>query len=203
MYPGATFAGELHLAQIGITRRAFRAEPEMFTFLKETAGDLLPARNPGGNKGTFGKVVLVAGRHNMCGAALLAGRACLSAGAGMVKIFTHESNRVIIQEELPEALLDTYSDLDTPEQAAEKLRASLAWADIAAAGPGMGTDETGRALLGAVLDAVQAQTGGPRLWGLVLDADALRRACGSGRDGGEQNAGGGAGLVGGGPGRRV
>ena len=174
MYPGANFAGELHLAQIGITRRAFRAEPEMFTFLKETAGDLLPARNPGGNKGTFGKVVLVAGRHNMCGAALLAGRACLAAGAGMVKIFTHESNRVIIQEELPEALLDTYSDLDTPEQAAEKLRASLAWADIAAAGPGMGTDVTGRALLGAVLDAVQAQTSGPQLRGLVLDADALR-----------------------------
>ena len=84
MYPGAVWAGELHLAQIGITRRALRAEPEMFTFLKETAGDLLPARNPGGNKGTFGKVVLVAGRHNMCGAALLAVRACLAAGAGMV-----------------------------------------------------------------------------------------------------------------------
>jgi NAD(P)H-hydrate epimerase len=92
----------------------------------------------------------------------------------MVKIFTHESNRVIIQEELPEALLDTYTDQDTPDRAADRLRASLAWADIAAAGPGMGTDETGRALLGAVLDAVQAQTGCPRLRGLVLDADALR-----------------------------
>jgi hypothetical protein len=99
----------------------------------------------------------------MCGAALLAGRACLSAGAGMVKIFTHESNRVIIQEKLPEALLDTYTDQDTPDRAADRLRASLAWANIAAAGPGMGTDVTGKALLGAVLDAVQAQTGGPQL----------------------------------------
>ena len=54
------------------------------------------------NKGTFGKVLIVAGRRNMCGAALLAAHACMTSGAGMVKIFTHEANRLIIQQLLSE-----------------------------------------------------------------------------------------------------
>ena len=135
MYPGTTYAGTCRLAGIGITERGFEKQPSMFTLRDAGASDLVPARDAAGNKGTFGKILLVAGRRNMCGAALLAAGACLSAGAGMVKIFTHEANRVIIQQALPEALLDTFTDQETPEQAAAKLQASLEWADIAAAGP--------------------------------------------------------------------
>ena len=186
MYPGTVFAGDCHLAQIGITQRAFEKEPGMFTLMNAHAEDLLPARDRGGNKGTFGKVLIVAGRRNMCGAALLAAHACMTSGAGMVKIFTHEANRLIIQQSLPEALLDTFTDEDTPEQAAQRLTVSLDWADITAAGPAMGIDETAKALLRRILDYMQEKGSaqdpqkphGNSLRGLVLDADAVRLLAG-------------------------
>lgn len=172
LYPGAAFSGILHLSQIGITERALADRPGMFTFLQERPADLVPSRDPGGNKGTFGKVLIVAGRKNMGGAALLAARACMASGAGMVKVFTHEANRVIMQQSLPEALLDTFSEDELPEMTAQKLRSSLDWADIAAAGPAMGTDRTAQLLLRTVLE--YAGSAGSRLRGMVLDADALR-----------------------------
>lgn len=174
MYPGTVYAGNCHLAQIGITPRSFEKRPAMFTLLDASAAELVPARDPAGNKGTFGKVLIAAGRRNMCGAALLSARACMAAGAGMVKIYTHEANRLIIQQAIPEALLDTYTDQETPAQKAAKLRASLEWADLAAAGPAMGTDGTAKALLREILEYVQADESRRPLRGFVLDADALR-----------------------------
>ena len=51
---------------------------------------LLPERVPYGNKGTFGKVLLVAGSPGMCGAAYLSAAAALKCSAGMVKVRTVE-----------------------------------------------------------------------------------------------------------------
>ena len=174
LYPGAAFSGRIHLAQIGITARAFEKTPGMFTLTGETPSQLLPVRDPNGNKGTFGKILLIAGRRNMCGAAVLAARACMASGAGMVKIFTEQANRLLVQSMLPEALLDTFGEEETPAQVLEKLRTSIEWADVAAAGPAMGTDETAAALLRTLLEQLSQNTGEKRLRGLVLDADALR-----------------------------
>ena len=79
---------------------------------------------------------------------------------------------MIIQQSLPEALLETYTEAGDPSQIRETLFSSLAWADIAAAGPGMGTDETAVRLLKEML----RYCAGPdsSLRGLVLDADAVR-----------------------------
>lgn len=175
MYPGASFAGKCRLAQIGITHRALDRAPGMFMMTGEHPSDLLPPRDPSGNKGTCGKILIVAGRKNMCGAALLAGKACLGAGAGMVKIFTHASNRVIIQEQFPEALLDTFQEEEPAQETERRLRSSLEWADICAAGPAMGTDEAASRILRTVLEY-----GPGTLKGLVLDADALRLISGDG-----------------------
>ena len=169
MYPGASFTGSCHLSQIGITSLSFGKTPGMFTTSEDKAEDLLPCRDPGGNKGTFGKVLIAAGQKNVCGAALLAAGACLASGAGMVKIFTHEANRLIIQQQLPEAMLETWSETDSPEETAAKLRSSLDWADIAAAGPGMGTGAMAEKILQTLLEYGQNA-----LDGMVLDADALR-----------------------------
>ena len=85
--------------------------PEMVMAERGDLRELLSQRDPGGNKGTFGKVLIIAGSYAMCGAALLSAEACMRAGAGMVKIFTREENRVIIQEKLPEAMLTVYGAL--------------------------------------------------------------------------------------------
>lgn len=152
LYPGASYAGKCHLAQIGITPVSFAGRPGMFAMSGEVPSDLLPARDPNGNKGTFGKVLIAAGRRGMCGAALLAAQACMASGAGMVKLFTHEANRVIVQQMLPEALLETWTEEEAAEEISYKLRCALDWADVAAAGPGMGTDEAAGRILECILD---------------------------------------------------
>ena len=50
------------------------------------AADLLPERDPRGHKGTFGRVVVVAGSLDYAGAALMAGAAALRAGSGLVTL---------------------------------------------------------------------------------------------------------------------
>ena len=178
LYPGTGYCGRITCAQIGITDASFPAlgdsgRPRMFTYDTEDAGSLLPSRLSDGNKGTFGKITVAGGSRGMCGAVLLCAESAMRAGAGMVRIFTHESNRVIVQTRLPEALLTTYTD----EDAAQQLRSALAWADYAVLGPGLGRDETARTILDtflAVLSEEQGETGRSALRGAVMDADALR-----------------------------
>lgn len=155
LYPGCEYAGEVVTADIGITERSFFGEaPDMF-YYDEPVRNLLPARAPDGNKGTFGKVLLVAGSVNMAGAAVLAAKAAYRAGAGMVKVITPSQNRVILQETVPEALSGT----------AEDLRESLKWADAVAVGPGIGKSEEAKECLEIVVSESRLP--------LLIDADGL------------------------------
>ncbi len=129
----------------------------------------LPKRNPDGHKGTFGKLLIIAGSPQICGAALLAGSAALRTGVGMVRIVTAIENRQTLQQALPEALLTVYDvskwQDGMPDAAfANAFAEALSWADGIVAGPGLGTGETARWLF--------AQTLASNL-PLVLDADGL------------------------------
>lgn len=185
LYPGCVHCGELLLRPIGITKRSLSEEPRTFTYRwseasaswENEAGQkvkLFPARRPDGNKGTFGKVLIIAGSRGVCGACIMCAQAALRSGAGMVRIVTHEANRTILQEAIPEAMCDTYDEKDAGHMA-ERLSAALAWADIVAAGPGLGVTRIGAEILCEVL-AWGAQTApfGGRRRGIVLDADAIR-----------------------------
>ena len=123
--------------------------------------DLLPRRNPAGNKGTFGKVLLIAGSRDMSGACTLSGTGVLRAGAGMVKIITPDCNREIIQTTLPEAMLYTFQG--TPDKS--RVEKALAWADVLVAGPGLGQDEIAFRLMEQVMENKNLP--------MVIDADGL------------------------------
>ena len=187
LFPGCAYCGETILAPIGICDRSFDfggALPEMILMERDDAAALLGGRDQSGNKGTFGKILIAAGSFAMCGAALLCGEACMRSGAGMVKLFTREENRVIIQEKLPEAMLTVYGALPDQEdrEAAgealrEKLKSDLSWADAAVIGPGIGRGEEARILVETLLHEIsgaRAQDRGPLLRAVVIDADALR-----------------------------
>lgn len=157
---GAEYAGRVITASIGITPRSFFGrEPGMF-YYDENILELLPKRARLGNKGTFGKALLVAGSVNMAGAAILAAKACYRAGAGMVKVITPEENRQILQTALPEALLGTMSEL----------RSSLEWADVVAVGPGLGKGHEAKSCLQEILREGKHP--------LVIDADGLNLIAG-------------------------
>ena len=108
LFPGKEYCGQVVVEDIGFPSVSLKkAEPFAWTYEEE---DLIriPKRMMRSNKGTFGKVLLIAGCSGMSGAAYLAGLAAYRAGAGLVKILTVENNRQILQQQLPEAVLSSY-----------------------------------------------------------------------------------------------
>ena len=162
LFPGRVCSGEVAVTDIGITPQSFDAvSPKAFTMGPEDIADL-PARPPRSHKGSFGHVLIMAGSRNMCGAAYLSALAAYRAGAGLVRIYTPEENREILQTRLPEAILTTYTTGVFPVDTLQEL---CKWADAAVIGPGLCVSEDTRRLVSYML-----QYGD---FPMVLDADAL------------------------------
>ncbi len=182
--PGRQYAGEVRIVDIGISTRpgpmsmldditkeknyyeVISEKPPIVLLEPEDLPALLPKRAVSGNKGTFGKVVLLAGAKNMAGAAVMAARSALRAGAGMVKVITPACNREILQTRVPEALLTTYE----AENASESVSEALPFGNVLAAGPGLGTGPEAYELLRTLLLEYPNLPERPQL---ILDADAL------------------------------
>lgn len=111
---------------------------------------LLHPRRRSAHKGSNGRVLLVGGNLGMQGAILLAGQACLRAGAGLVRVCQHP--------DLPPASLVQPELMGCPAGAKDD------WASVRVLGPGLGQDEWARAQCERLIGV-----GGP----LVLDADGL------------------------------
>ena len=160
LFPGAEYAKKVVIKDIGIDSRSFLSEPPSMYYL--TKQDLLeiPSRKVRSNKGSYGRVLVAAGQKNMAGAAFLCAKAAYLTGTGLVKVMTAEENRVILQQLLPEAILDSYSSLNT----AKGLAKSLGWASAIALGPGIGTGEVS-SLVKTILKHAKVP--------LILDADGL------------------------------
>ncbi len=160
LYPGASFCGKLVCRDIGILLNEDKAG-SVFTFERKDL-KYLPKRTPYSNKGTYGKVLLVAGSVGMSGAALLSARAALKSGCGMVRVLTPECNRIVLQTSLPEAIVTSYD----PASFDPKLFSqALSWADVVGIGPGLGTSNVSRDLLDTALSSCDKP--------MILDADAL------------------------------
>ena len=125
----------------------------------------LPERQADSNKGTYGRVLIIAGSERIAGAAYLSAAAAYRMGAGLVRVWTHDRNRLMVNILLPEALVDTYGRPEDEETESERFDACLAWAETVVIGPGIGLDF--RAL--RMLDLVLAQKRVP----VVVDADAI------------------------------
>ena len=159
---GPMYCGDVVLADIGFPKKALELhKPVCAAYEWEDLQMHIPNRKQTGNKGTFGKVAIVAGSEDVCGAALLSAEAAYRTGCGLVMIVTHENNRTAIQKQLPEALLRVYTD---SEEAVQQVTDAGKWADVMVVGPGIGTGQTGIALTQAVLK--QDST-------IIVDADAI------------------------------
>ena len=155
------YVGKLEVVDIGIYDDAIRGT-EKLTYCYEF-GDFVkrfPKRNTNGHKGSFGKVLLIVGSKGMSGAAYLCAKAAYTVGAGLVQIYTHEENRVILQEMLPETIISTYHDYDK-----DQLHELLRWADVVGIGCGLGMGEAAEQIVRETLHTVHIPC--------VVDADAL------------------------------
>lgn len=167
LYPGSEYTGTLICADIGIGTESFLGEgAQIYSFSEQYRREpqrLLPIRKSWGNKGTFGKVLVIAGSKNMSGACELCAKSAYRIGAGMVKVMTSEENREIIQRNVPEALLSAYEEETGPSQ--EELKADMEWADCVVIGPGIGKGRNAQSCLETVLRCSSLP--------LVIDADAI------------------------------
>lgn len=128
---------------------------------------LLQPRSAYGHKGTFGHLLIIAGRHGMMGAAVLAARAAMRSGVGKLTSLIPERAASILQIALPEAILqfDTQSAVEWQSPCfIEGYQALLI-------GPGIGqSGETQFALRTQLKMLIELEDAAPPL---VLDADAL------------------------------
>ncbi len=110
LYPGCEKCGRVVVEQIGITDDSWLSRsPSCFMPDQEDLYQL-PHRPKRSNKGTFGRVLVIAGSTNMAGAALFCAKAAYRTGCGLVKIYTPDKNRVILQNALPEAIIAAYDE---------------------------------------------------------------------------------------------
>ena len=101
-FPGAEMAGKISIADIGIPPYlAEQINTELIT--DEWAKSALPKRPPDANKGSFGRVLVVAGSINYIGAAYLACSGAIRVGAGLVTLATPASLQSILASKLTEA----------------------------------------------------------------------------------------------------
>ncbi len=160
LYPGASCAGETVCKRIGITYREGLEKPAAFLYDREDLARL-PIRKEDGNKGSFGKVFVIAGNERMYGACQFAVLGAYRVGAGLVRVLTGGDNRIGLMQGVPEAIVDTYG-ADFPGEALEE---GLNWADCVVIGPGIGTKERACRIMEYVWKHCRLP--------LVVDADGL------------------------------
>lgn len=142
---GKNYSGTVIVKEVGFNEAAYtyvrnKYPDGIFTALTKKDLDIIPKRSPVSNKGTYGRVKVIAGSKDMCGAAILSATAVYRSGAGIVEVLTHKNNLQIVKGRLIEAIVRDY----TEEFIADST-------SIIVIGPGLSTDEQAEKLVKKVL----------------------------------------------------
>ena len=158
---GRTMAGRVIVPDIGISTDSICEDQEIVrTAGKDIYRKMLPDRPEDSNKGTYGRLLAIAGSKGMAGAAYLNAHAAYMTGAGLVRIYTSSDNREILQTLLPEAIITTYEEYNK-----EELLSLLTWADSVCIGSGLGMSRLSEKILKTVIEYVKVPC--------LIDADGL------------------------------
>ncbi len=172
-YPGAGACGLLCVAPIGVPSQLAEDIPVELvehSYIRRW----LPGRPPDAHKGTFGRVLIVAGSTWYPGAALLSGQAAARSGAGLVTLAVPSAlHPALIGASLETTWLPLPGAEGTHTAVGVRvLLDSLSAYDALLIGPGFSTAEAARAFIEALLssDGLAAERWSGRV---VFDADAL------------------------------
>ena len=155
------FIGKLKVLDIRLSQEGTEKIEADYTLLEENdIRQRLLARDPFTHKGKMGNALIIAGSYGMGGAAVLATKACLRAGAGKVTTHTPKCNYLTLQISVPEAVIQFDREETTFSEAVDS-------EDFNAVGigPGLGTSEQTAIAIIAQLRRTQCP--------LVADADAI------------------------------
>lgn len=155
------FVGDWEVLPIGLHPEAIeKTESSFINLNKEFISGRITKRSKFAHKGTYGHALLIAGSYGKMGAAVLASKACLRAGVGLLTSHIPQCGYEIVQVSVPEAMIS----IDSSETVFSEVPDLSAFSAIGA-GPGLGQKPETAAALKSLLQANPAK--------LVLDADAL------------------------------
>ncbi len=132
-YPGKNYCGHVLVCDIGYSNQVCKALGFERKYCTDKDLENIPKRDSNGNKGTFGKILIIAGSEKYSGAAILSCKAAYRTGAGMVKLVTHKENKTVFGRAVPEALSLFYEN-ESAEEFQKELENSIQWADVIAVG---------------------------------------------------------------------
>lgn len=164
--------GQVHILDIGL-HRAFYKTIQLTTGTSryellddEIIYSIHKPRKRFSHKGNFGHALVVAGSYGKMGAAVLATKACLRSGVGLVTCHIPQCGYDIMQVTIPEAMVITDSNASFNTRIdPDSYRDDLTKYGAVGIGPGLGTASATKMLLREIFDTWRIP--------VVLDADAL------------------------------
>ena len=156
-----SIVGEWELLDIGLKQSFIDAAETPYSIIEEEEiRQFIKPRKRFAHKGCFGHGLLIAGSYGMAGASILAARACLRSGVGLLTVHVPVGNHDLLQNAVPEAIVQTDIHEHYFAQPTE-----LNQYKALAIGPGIGQEED-TAL--AMMEQIQGS-----MLPIVLDADAI------------------------------
>jgi hydroxyethylthiazole kinase-like uncharacterized protein yjeF len=175
--PHAVCCGELAVRQIGTPPDLLESDPHLkIHWIEPTEFRALPLRRaPDSNKGTYGHALVVAGSVGKSGAAILAARAALRAGAGLVTVATPHEVLPIVAGGMPEMMTVPLASTEAGTASLRnldygKFTETIAGKTVLAVGPGLSTQ-------GETQEFIRQIVGKSEL-PMILDADGLNAYAG-------------------------
>lgn len=155
------FVGEWQLLDIGLSEEAIDEKETDFALTEhEDRPSMLKPRGKFAHKGSFGRALLIAGSQGMAGASVLAARACLRSGVGLLTVHVPFCNNFIVQTSVPEAM----TEIDINDV---RFSCATDTDDYQAVGIGPGLGKAGDTEAALLEQIESCQTP------MVVDADAL------------------------------
>ncbi len=155
------FVGQWTVLPIGLHPQFIeKVKVENYFIRTEDARMILKSRSKFSHKGSYGHGLLIAGGYGKMGAAVLAAKAGLRSGAGLITAHIPEKGNTIIQTAVPEAMVNIDND---PKFFSEVPQ--LAKYNAIAIGPGIGVDDETQKALKTLIQNTTVP--------LIFDADAL------------------------------
>lgn len=158
----ASNTGKVHILDIGLHHEYYRSTDAKFELIgKQTAQSVYKPRKKFSHKGNYGHALLAAGSYGKIGAAVLAAKACMRSGAGLLTCHLPKCGYEVMQAAFPEAMVST----DFNSSFLTKIDDDLSKYDAIGIGPGIGQASETKTMLCEIFDSYKKP--------LVIDADAL------------------------------
>lgn len=159
---GKACCGEVSFNDLDVPAEIYRSIDHDAELLSRPSQWALPGRVHDSHKGSNGHVLIIGGNHGMAGAVILAARAALRSGAGLVSAVSRPEHISAIVAACPECMVHGSMNGDIPARLLDR-------ADYIAIGCGLGQDAWAQRLLYLSLNSEKP---------LVMDADALNLLAG-------------------------